>query len=371
MQKHVLFILHDIQKSLGIEWITIGLVNNGFKLSFILINKNESEMEQFLVKINIPVHRMSYKSKMEAPVFLYKVYRKIKSANPDIVHTNLRDADVYGQTAAFICGIKKRIYTRHSSTFNHLYHKNSVKIDKLINSLVTDIISISEVTSRVLINMEGVPPNKITLIHHGFDLDGFDTISADRINLIKSKYKFPDGAVIVGVISRYTIWKGYQYIIPAFAKLKQKVPNAHFVFANTVGEYLPEIKKMLSEFLPSDSYTEIRFESDIQALYRLFNLYIHVPIDDTVEAFGQTYIEALASGVPSVFTLSGVANEFIVNEKNALVVDYKNSEQIFLAAERIINDADLRQKLIFNGKQDVKQFSLDLFIKKTIDLYLS
>jgi glycosyltransferase involved in cell wall biosynthesis len=368
---HVLFILHDIQKSLGIEWITTGLANNGFQLSFILINKNESEMEQFLKARSIPVHRMDYKSKVEAPMFLYKMCRKIKSIKPDIVHSNLRDADLYGQTAAFLCGVKKRIYTRHSSTFNHLYHKKSVLIDKLVNSLVTDIISISKVTTRVLVEMEGVPANKITLIHHGFDLDGFDTISEDRINLIKSKYKFPEDAVVVGVISRYTVWKGYQYIIPALAKLKQKVPNAHFIFANTVGEYLPEIKRMLAEYLPADSYTEIRFESDIQALYRFFDLYVHVPIDDTVEAFGQTYIEALASGVPSVFTLSGVANEFIVDEENALVVDYKNSDQIFLAAERIINDADLRQKLIFNGKQAVKQFSLDLFIKKTIDLYLS
>jgi glycosyltransferase involved in cell wall biosynthesis len=368
---HILFILHDIQKSLGIEWLTNGLVDNNFQLSFILINKKESEMEQFLKRKNIPVYRMNYKNKVEAPMFLYKMCRKINSVKPDIVHTNLRDADLYGQTAAFICGIKKRIYTRHSSTFNHLYHKNSVILDRLINFLVTDIISISKVTSRVLIDMEGVPSNKITLIHHGFDLDGFTKVREDRISLLKNKYKFAKDAVIIGVISRYTIWKGYQYIIPALARIKQEIPNAHFVFANTVGEYLPEIKRLLTEYLPETSYTEIRFESDIQALYHFFDLYIHVPIDDTVEAFGQTYVEALASGVPSIFTLSGVANEFIINERNALTVDYKNTEQIYLAAKRLITDNDLRKQLILNGKEDVKIFGLDHFIKKTIDLYTS
>jgi hypothetical protein len=63
-----------------------------------------------------------------------------------------------------------------------------------------------------------------------------------------------------------------------------------------------------------------------------------VPIDDTIEAFGQTYIEALISGVPSVFTLSGVASEFIENGKNALVVDYKNSEQISVAIDQILTN---------------------------------
>lgn len=365
----VVFILHNIQKSFGIEWLTSGLLDNGFNLSFILINKEHSEMEAFLDARNVEVKRLAYGGKKEAPLFLYKLYRELSRIKPDAVHTHLRDADLYGQTAAFLCGIKKRIFTRHIATFHHMYHKKSVLIDRFINTLATDIIAISEVTRQVLVKMEGVNENKVKLIHHGFDLESFDTVDEGRVNLIKAKHGIPDNKIIIGVFARYTELKGYQYIIPALSRLAETNPNLHFIFANTVGEYAVKIKNLLTHYLPAHNYTEIRFESDIQGLYKVLNFYIHAPINNMIEAFGQTYVESLAAGIPSVFTLSGVANEFIVNEKNALVVDYKNSDEIYTAMQRLIANKELCQKLIANGKQDVKQFNLDSFIKKSIAVY--
>lgn len=365
----ILFILNNIQKSLGIEWLISGLLTNNFELHVILMNKENSEMELFLKHKNIPVTRMYCESKADAPYFIFKLCRQIKIIKPDAVHTHLRDADLYGQTAAFLCNIKKRIYTRHSSTYNHLYHKKSVILDRFVNFLCTDIIAISEVTRQTLIQMENVNKDKITLIHHGFDLESFNNVNNQRIENIRSKYEIPRNSIVIGVFARYTSWKGYQYIIPAFASLKKKYPSMHFVFANTTGEYKPIIKKMLTDTLPQNSYTEIRFENDVQAFYKLLNYYVHVPVDKTVEAFGQTYVEALAAGIPSVFTLSGIANEFIVNERNALVVEHKNSAQITESIEKLIADKNLSEQLVKNGIEDVQQFNLDVFIKKSVDIY--
>lgn len=328
-------------------------------------------METFLELKNIPVKRINYVRKTAAPFFLYQLYRELLNIKPDAVHTHLRNADLYGQFAAFLCGIKKRIYTRHSSTFNHIYHKKSVIVDRLINHLATNIIAISEVTKKVLIEMEGVNEKKISLIHHGFDIDSFTQVSENRINHIRQKYAIPPGVKVIGVFARYTELKGYQYIIPAFGMLQKKYPDLHFVFANTTGEYKPIIKSLLNEHLPVESYTEIRFESDLQAFYQILDVYVHTPINNMIEAFGQTYVEALAAGIPSVFTLSGVANEFVVNEKNALVVDYKNSGQIYQSVERLLLDEPLRNQIIKNGREDVKQFKLEQFIEKSIKVYIN
>ena len=66
---------------------------------------------------------------------------------------------------------------------------------------------------------------------------------------------------------------------------------------------------------------------------------MHVPIDSMSEAFGQTYIEALASRVPSIFTLSGIACEFAKDRVNCLVVPYKDSDSIQLALESIFSSS--------------------------------
>ncbi|MCH8903489.1 MAG: glycosyltransferase family 4 protein [Bacteroidetes bacterium] len=99
-------------------------------------------------------------------------------------------------------------------------------------------------------------------------------------------------------------------------------------------------------------------------------MFIHTPLDDHSEAFGQVYIEALAAGIPSVFSKSGIANEFIIDQKNALVVDHQNEEQIVAAVKRILNDDELRSELISNGREDVKtKFDLPVMINALEELY--
>jgi len=79
-----------------------------------------------------------------------------------------------------------------------------------------------------------------------------------------------------------------------------------------------------------------------------------VPIDDRIEAFGQTYVEALIAGVPSVFTISGVGREFIQDGRNALVVPYCSSAPTAEAILRILADDALAHRLSEAGRQDVE-----------------
>jgi glycosyltransferase involved in cell wall biosynthesis len=88
-----------------------------------------------------------------------------------------------------------------------------------------------------------------------------------------------------------------------------------------------------------------------------------------VEAFGQTYIEALISKIPSVFTLSGIAREFVTHQHNAWVVDFKNSDQIVEGIMEIITNKELRERLIRNGETSIQKFSLDSHILALEKLY--
>jgi glycosyltransferase involved in cell wall biosynthesis len=191
------------------------------------------------------------------------------------------------------------------------------------------------------------------------------------VKILLSKYQLEGKAPIIGVISRYFELKGIQFIIPAFKKLLAVSPNAHLILANATGEYASVIQSFL-EGVPGENYTQIRFEGDIAALYQTFDVFIHVPINSHIEAFGQTYVEALAAGVPSVFTLSGVAAEFIEHEKNALVVPFQKADAIYLAMMRLLEDGPLRSRLIEQGKIDVKQqFELAGMMQKLEELYAS
>ena len=367
-RKKVTYIISDIDKALAFEWVALHLDRSKIDLSFILLNPDNSQLETFLQKNNLPVRRIKVIGKKSYPLAFFKLLFYLFMHRPHAVHCHLRDAELLGIIAAKICGIKKRIYTRHSSTYNHLYHPKGVKIDQFISKMSTDIIAISKNVKKVLLEMESVPENKVHLIHHGFDLDVFQ--NKGNPNTLRKKYNIPTTTPIIGVIARYTWWKGYRYSIPAIGKILQQYPGTHLVIANATGNNSEKIKALIKKHIPDHRMTEIPFEKDLPSLYKLFDIYVHVPFDSEVEAFGQTYIEALASGIPSVFTKSGIANEFIKDNYNALVVPYKDEKAIINAIDQLIQSPKLADSLVINGKKSIHQFSLSIFIQKLNSLYI-
>lgn len=372
VKTRVTYILYQINKALAFEWVIDHIDRDTFELSFISIGADQdSELATFCASRKIPFHSVSYSGKKDLPFAVFQTYRLLRQLRPAVVHAHIFEGGLIGMLAAKMAGIPKRIYTRHYSTYHHSYAPGGVKYDRLINALATKIIAISENVKNILIEKEGVAPEKIVLIHHGFELSLFYNISDERVQQVRAKYDPGDKRPVVGVVSRYTEWKGIHYIIPAFKRLLQDHPDALLILCNAKGEYAAQIKSLLSE-LPADAYREIVFEPDNAALFKLFDVFVHVPLDPEIEAFGQIYIEALAVGIPSVFTLSGIAAEFIKDRENALVVDFRSPEQIYAAMSELLGDPDLRHRLTEHGRKDLERnFSLPLMIAKLQTIYFN
>jgi len=364
------YIISNIQKSLAFEWVAENLDHSKYELSFVFLNSEKYPIQEYMEHRNIETHLIFNNGKRSYPFIFLKLFARFLLNRPSIVHCHMFDATLLGLLVSKLLHIKKRIYTRHNATFNREYFPKMVKWDKFNNSLATHVVAISRNVKEVLETLENVPSNKIELIPHGFDLERFRNIPNNDKNRIFKKYNIESNRdyPVVGVISRFLHLKGIQYVIPAFRLLLEKKPNAVLILCNANGPYSNEIEKLLSS-LPERSYRKITFEEDIFALYSIFDVFLHVPINEKIEAFGQTYVEALSAGVPSVFTLSGIAVEFIVDEQNALVVDFKDSGQIYSAMIKILNSDKLRDKLIMEGFKSIKPYNLTTFVNRLHKLY--
>ncbi|MCH2214324.1 MAG: glycosyltransferase family 4 protein [Flavobacteriales bacterium] len=364
----VTYIVSDIDKALAFEWISSHLNREDFDLRFILLNNTGSELEQYLIESGVPCKRIASSRGLKAMITFFQVWWELICHRPKVIHTHLRRACIIGLPAALMAAIPQRIHTRHHSTSNHIYHPHAVKTDKLITLLSTKVVAISTVVESVLVEKENTPLRKIQRIPHGFDLKYFERPPQARINKLREKYSCQNSTLIVGIVARYLELKGVEYGIRAFRELLADYPKAHLVLANAKGPYRRQIQEELSS-LPHSAFTEIVFESDLTALFGLFDVYLHLPIQNDIEAFGQTYIEALAGGVPSVFTISGIGAELIRTEENAIVVPYKNSRRVYEAIKRILEDDEFRNKLVKNGRETVMPFGLKPFISRLEDLY--
>ncbi|HXG85360.1 MAG TPA: glycosyltransferase [Pyrinomonadaceae bacterium] len=330
-----------------------------YDISFVFIGAKRPYLYDFFQERGYEVDFFKFNGRRELPAAIWSLRKILKRINPDIVHTHMVEGSLGGLAAARLLGIKNRLHTRHHSAESHFYYPHGVYYDKIINALSKKIIAISKVVAKVLIEREGVEPEKVVVIPHRFYLETFKA-DPQIVRELKDTYQLNGHYPVVGVISRFIHWKGIQHIIPAFKKLLENHPQAKLVLANANGPYKEQVHKFLKESLPPENYVTIEFEKNVFGLYGTFDVFVHAPVNEDFEAFGQIYVESLAIGVPSIFTMSGIAHDFIVDKENALVVPYQNSEAITESLELLLQDADLCEKITKRGKEDVwKLFHAD------------
>lgn len=364
----ICYIISDIDKALAFEWTATTLKKN-HDIRFILMNSGGSALESFLKQSGIPVVRIICRGKKDWPLAWYQLQRQLRKWKPQVVHCHLLQASILGLSAAWCTSISKRIVTRHHGNLHHRYHKKGILWDKLCNALATDIVAISENVKNILLNMDLASPQKICLIPHGFEWQTFRNTDSLKVQNLRDKYALNGKSPVIGCIARFTELKGIQYLVPAFRQFLKTNPDAVLVLANAQGDYAHRLHQLLLT-LPSENYRLIAFEPSIGELYQCFDLFVHVPVDREVEAFGQTYVEALAAEVPSVFTLSGIAPDFIEHGENAWVVPFRNTPAVLSALQALWKYPTVRAKLKENGWESVREkFGFSLMISRLEALY--
>lgn len=363
---HTIFVISGVDYSLEFIWLAKYIDKNRFIIEFVWLNKSEPAMNMEMKKIGIPSRYIHSPSKFHYPLVFFKLLKHFIKNRPEIVHAHIFEASLISMPAAWFAGVQNRIFTRHNSTYHAKYFPHLVKYDRMMCRIASHVISISPVVSKVLLENERLKPEKLRTIQHGFDFQPFQEVPTENIESLRHKYKLSKKNVpVIGVISRFIELKGIQYIIPAFIELMKSYPDAHLILANSSGNYGTELEKLYSA-IPESNITIIPFEKDLFALYKLFDIFVHVPIEPDAEAYGQIYIEALASGLPCIFTLSGIAHECIKDRENALIVPYKNSTSIHDSMLMILNEPDLRNILknnarkIIEGKYGIKEVTVQL-----------
>ena len=317
----------------------------------------------------MPCQHIRFSKRSQVPAAMRKIVQFCRGRRFDLVHTHFVNACLAGLPGSRLAGVKIRIHTRHHCS-PHPYSgrvRRQAFYDQINNRFSTAMIAPCDSVRQRLMD-EGVPPDRIELIHHGFDLDAFRQVPAHRIERLAEQYGIRRDGPVIGASARFVRTKGVQHIVEAFRRLLSAYPNAQLVLANARGE-LAEVRAGLS-LLPPGSYLEIPYEIDNFALYHLFDVFAHTPVAGWVEGFGQVYVEAMAAGIPSIFTKAGVAHELLRHGENSWVVDYESPDQIHKALLALLSDPALGARLARQARADVEQeFGLDQHASRLANFY--
>jgi phosphatidyl-myo-inositol dimannoside synthase len=108
----------------------------------------------------------------------------------------------------------------------------------------------------------------------------------------------------------------------------------------------------------------VRFIGDVEddqlpACYAAADLFLlptrEIPTEDEVEGFGIAYVEAAASGVPSIATDAGGVADAVSDGVTGLLVAQGSAAAVAAAAVRLLSDPALRARLGRDGRLAVER----------------
>lgn len=233
----------------------------------------------------------------------------------------------------------------------------------LFRELFLEHLDLSHVTciSRRLLDRlvaGGLPVGHGRVIHQSIALDDFPPRPDP------GSIQDPPRLLFVGQILPY---KGVHVLVEAVGRL---VASGREVRLTLIGSGEPGYEQRLREEARplGDRVTFLgRVDrAQLPALYRAHDLFIFP--STSVEGFGLTFLEAMASGVPVVATDSGGHGEVIRDGINALVFPEENSEALAATMARMLDHDDLRRDLARRAMEEVRRrFRFDRYLDEIED----
>ena len=375
---NILYALSHINKSLQWQWFAEEMKTRGINQTYVIIDDGigkSSCLHEDLLKLGIESYFLPYRGKFDHVSNVFKTISIIKKCRPDVVHTSLPYGNAVGQLAAWLMGIKCRITTCENASWAHDFKsKRHEIIDKFTYMITQKIVTTSDSAREYLKSNFNLKDEKMFSIYHGLKESDYENVNEERIRKLKGELGINENDFVIGVIARYEFWKGHEFINRAASILKQR--NKHkgvkiLVFGSK-GSYYDTAMNQILEMNIGDVVEYKGFIADTVALFRLFDIHLHVPVNKYIENGGINIIEGMISERPQILTRSGYAWQSAEHMKNAYVVDYQNADAIADAIEFLKDDRDAAMKLAAQAKKDaIKVYGLKTKVDRHLALYQS
>lgn len=377
-----------------VVWLNEALQNDEFQSVLLTgrVPEGEEDMSYFAAQHKVEpvfIEEMSRELSPKDIISLWKIYKQILQAKPDIIHTHTAKAGTVGRTAGFLyrwltpktlIGKPRRvkiIHTFHGHIFHGYYSDLKTKIflliEKTLANLVTDkIIVISNQQKKEIHNDFKVGKDKqFQVVPLGINLRSFEDWQTKR-HLLRNEIGAEDNEILIGLVGRLTEVKNHELFFRVIEKFKTeneaKLLNLKFVIIGD-GNLRKELENLVIKLGISDLVMFLGNRNDADVFYAGLDI---IALTSINEGTPLSLIEAMANEKPVISTLVGGVVDLlgeIKSEKDKFTVFQRgigvvsnDTEGFYKGLRYLIKNEKLRFELIENGKS----FVLEKYDKKRL-----
>jgi glycosyltransferase involved in cell wall biosynthesis len=329
----------------------------------ILLNL-DGPLRKRIEDLRISVRLVGFRSKYDFYA-LWKLYKIIKTAQPEILHTQLFASDIIGRIMGKYLKVPVIITSIRNSYYGGFWRDKMIQWTEKFTDRTTIV---SREAAKQFSERKVIPQSKLRVIYNGLDVDRYyHQISREDKIQNRLSIGLPINGLLLLCVGSLTRQKGYPDLLKAFEMLFPLDCNLSLVVVGS-GPMEGHIKQIIADrklldrvFLlgQCDNIPEIMAAADIFVLASLW------------EGLPGVVMEAMASQLPVVATAVGGTPELVVEDETAYLVEPGQPEQLASALRKMIAlPEEKRQRMGKAGRVRIKKhFSIDNMVKSYEDLY--
>lgn len=361
MKKRILQIIPELDRSGTSKQIVLlarGLPRDQFDVQVCLL-ASDGPHSAALLEGRIPVAGVGRRWRLD-PLAWWRLRRHVLRLGPDLIHTWLPDANLYGRAVAGERGLPHVVVGQPwiARPGRWLEAAAEGHAARHASALVVSSPAAGDLWMR-----RGLSAERIAVIPHGVPAA---TPGAMTRGQVLAELRLPARSRLVGLVGRLLLQERIKDAIWAADLLKVVRDDVHLLIVGE-GPHRDRLRKFRDQCLIGD---RVHFLGDRGDAARLLPHFDVLWSTRASHAQSAAIMEAMAAGVPVVAAEAVESRELVAPERTGYLVALGDRAAMARHTNRLLDNAGLAERFAEAAKERIRrEFSVEKMVHRHVELY--
>jgi glycosyltransferase involved in cell wall biosynthesis len=308
-----------------------------------------------------PVTVLGLNPGLRRPWDVARIRRFLRDTRPQIAHTFLLTASLYGRLAAMLARVPIVIGTEVN-----IYEQKRPRhalAERLLMPRTDRVVASAESVRQFYIRQVHADPGKVEVIYNAVDWTQLQTDK--RRDEVRVSLGIPRDCQVAGVIARLTRQKGHVHLLDALARTTE-LGNVHLIVVGD-GELRAELEGRVAALGLSSRVHFLGARRDLGDLLNAMDVFV---LPSLWEGLPLSLVLAMGAAVPVVASSVAGVPEVVEDGRTGLLVPPGDAVALGRAIARCLGDPQLSRRIGDAARAEVlPKFGVDGYVSAITGLY--
>lgn len=244
-----------------------------------------------------------------------RLSRIIDDEGVKLLHAHQYAPFFYAAAARLPSGRPAILFTEHGRAAPDYPRRKRIIANRFLLRRNDRVVGVGNAVRKALIENEGLPSNRVEVIHNGIDIAKYGPLAASCREAVRQECELGSGDFVIIHVARIDPLKDHCTAIHAFERVLQHRAEARLLLVGD-GPEMPRVRHELSARGVSDFARCLGTRGDVPRLLAAADVCWLTSISEGIPL---TLLEAMAAGLPIVATAVGGVAEVVADGETGLL----------------------------------------------------